>query len=131
MARPKPTGFPPDSEELPSPVVDNHTHFPLRPEDMPPGVDPLSTDLALERAAASGVIAAIHSACELPDLAPSVELAREHAAISLALAIHPNEATRHAPPVERALLRRSSVNHAPGAAPRAPAPAPGRDRTHP
>lgn len=96
MARPKPTGFPPDSEELPSPVVDNHTHFPLRPEDMPPGVDPLPTDLALERAAASGVIAAIHSACELPDLAPSVELAREHAAISLAIAIHPNEATRHA-----------------------------------
>ena len=36
MSRPKPTGFPPESEELPSAVVDNHTHFPLRAEDTAP-----------------------------------------------------------------------------------------------
>src|SRR5659263_641054 len=27
MAKPKPVGFPPEGEELPSPVADNHTHF--------------------------------------------------------------------------------------------------------
>ena len=96
MARPRPTGFPPESEELTSAVVDNHTHFPLRAEDMPEGVDPLPTDVAIARAAASGVVVMIHSGCELPDLEPSLDLARAHAEITLALAIHPNEATRHA-----------------------------------
>lgn len=96
MARPKPTGFPPESEELPSAIVDNHTHFPLRASDMPDGVDALPTDVAVALAVRSGIVAMIHSGCALPDLEPSLGLARAHPEISVALAIHPNEATRHA-----------------------------------
>lgn len=96
MAKPKPTGFPPEGEELPSPVIDNHTHFPLGEADMPQGVAPLPIDVQLARAARANVIGMIHCACELPDLEPGIELARAHAPIRTAIAIHPNEATRHA-----------------------------------
>ncbi len=97
MAKPKPTGYPPEGEELPSPVIDNHTHLPLGPvEDFPQGVTPLPIDVQLARAARANVVGLIHSSCELPDLQPGIDLARAHAPVRAAIAIHPNEATRHA-----------------------------------
>lgn len=97
MAKPKPTGYPPEGEELPSPVVDNHTHFPLGPEeDFPQGVTPLPMDVQLARAARANVVGMIHSACALPHLRPGIDLARAHAPVAAAIAIHPNESTRHA-----------------------------------
>lgn len=99
MARPKPTGFPPEGEELPSAVVDNHTHLPLGPDaaaDFPQGVEPLPIDVQLARAARAGVVALIHSGCDLPGLEPAVAVARAHAPVAAAIAIHPNEATHHA-----------------------------------
>lgn len=98
MARPKPISFPPEADELPSPVVDNHTHFPLDGDDtvdLPDGVEKLPLDVQLERAERAGVVAMIHSGCEYPGLELAVELARAHEQIAAAIAIHPNEAPRH------------------------------------
>lgn len=95
----KPVGFPPEGEQLPSAVIDNHTHFPLGGDiagDLPDGVEPLPMDVQLERAARAGVVGAVHSGCDLPGLQPAVELAAAHPAVKVALAIHPNEAPRHA-----------------------------------
>ncbi len=99
MARPKPAGFPPEGEELPSAVVDNHTHVPLGSHaavDLPQGVEPLPVDVQLARAARANVVGLLHSACDLPSLEPGLVLATAHSAIAVAIAIHPNEATRHA-----------------------------------
>lgn len=91
------TGFPPEAGELPSPVVDNHTHFPVRPgADLPDDAAPLSMTEQIERAQRAGVVAMIHSGCELPDLEPALELARAWPQVRVALAIHPNEAAKHA-----------------------------------
>lgn len=95
----RPAGFPPEGEQLPSPVIDNHTHFPLGADiagDLPDGVEPLPMDVQLERAARAGVVGMIHSGCDLPGLEPAVALARQWPAVKVALAIHPNEAPRHA-----------------------------------
>lgn len=91
------TGFPPEAGELPSPVVDNHTHFPLHPgEELPDGAAPLAMSEQVGRAERAGVVAMIHSGCELPDLEPSLELARQWPQVKAALAIHPNETSKHA-----------------------------------
>ena len=99
MAKPKPVGFPPEGEELPSPVADNHTHFTIGADaavELPEGVESLPMDVQIARAARAGVVAMIHSGCELPGLQAAVDLARAHDAVAAAIAIHPNEAPRHA-----------------------------------
>nr|NLD40559.1 TatD family hydrolase [Actinomycetales bacterium] len=99
MARGKPISFPPEAEELPSPVVDNHTHFPGQGDgavELPDGVEVLPMDVQVGRAERAGVVGMIHSGCEYPGLEHAVELAREWRQIAAAIAIHPNEAPRHA-----------------------------------
>ncbi|MDO5496007.1 MAG: TatD family hydrolase [bacterium] len=99
MARNKPVSFPPEADELPSPVVDNHTHFPEQGDDtveLPDGVASLPVDVQIERAQRAGIVGIIHSGCEYPGLEHAVELARDWAPIAAAIAIHPNEAPRHA-----------------------------------
>lgn len=98
MAKKSPS-FPPEADELPSAVVDNHTHFPLGAEaavDLPEGVEALPIPEQIARAERAGVVGMIHSGCELPGLEPAVELAREWRQIAAALAIHPNETQKHA-----------------------------------
>lgn len=97
--KPKRADFPPEGEELPSPVVDNHTHFPLAGDstvDLPDGVAALPIDVQIARARRAGVVGMIHSGCELPGLEPAVALGLAHPEIRVALGIHPNEAPRHA-----------------------------------
>lgn len=98
MSRKSPA-FPPEADELPSFVVDNHTHFPLGVEvavDLPDGVDALPIAEQVARAARAGIVGMIHSGCELPGVQTAVELAQEWDPIAAALAIHPNEAQKHA-----------------------------------
>ncbi|HZK06256.1 MAG TPA: TatD family hydrolase [Actinomycetaceae bacterium] len=104
MARSKPVTFPPETGELPSPVVDNHTHFSLPGDgtELPGGAEPLPMDVQIERGRRAGVIGFIHSGCEILDLEPAVELARRWKPVAAAIAIHPNEAPRHAGVTETA-----------------------------
>ncbi len=88
--------WPPQQEPLPVPLMDNHTHLPLHEGEIPnvQGLRlPLETQL--QYAADAGVDQIITVGCSLPDLKPTVELAREHAQVRTALAIHPNEAALH------------------------------------
>ena len=91
------SGFPPEGEGLPGPVIDTHTHFPHGPDEtVSHGVEPLPIDVQLERAARANVVGMIHSGCDLPGLQAAIDLARAHGPIAAAIAIHPNEAAHHA-----------------------------------
>ncbi|MDN5558098.1 MAG: TatD family hydrolase [Ruaniaceae bacterium] len=95
----KSPSFPPEADELPSPLVDNHTHFPLAVDEvveLPGGVAALSMGEQVARAERAGVVGMIHSGCELPGLDAAVDLAREWVPVAAALAIHPNETQKHA-----------------------------------
>lgn len=101
MAKKK-RAWPPIGEPLPRPVVDNHTHLPLHDGEIPsPGGVRLPLEEQLARAKEVGVERIITSGCELPDLAPTVALARAHPEVRAALAIHPNEAALHAGYLEK------------------------------
>ncbi len=98
MAKAKPVTFPPEAGELPSPVIDNHTHFPEQGDsavELPDGVEVLPMDVQLERATRAGVIGMVHSGCEYPGLETAVALAKAWAPVKAAIAIHPNEAPHH------------------------------------
>ena len=107
MAKKNRHAYPDVTDTLPSPIVDNHTHFPVGAahgalgdtrdysgrdaQEIPPTI---SEHVA--RMEQAGVRAAITSGCEVPDLAESVELSRLYpGTIYSAIAIHPNEAPRH------------------------------------
>ncbi len=97
MSKHKPKVWPATAAPLAGPVMDNHTHLPLREEEIPlaDGVRmPLSEQL--DRAREVGVTRIVSSACELPDFDPMLELARVTPGMRVALAIHPNEAGLHA-----------------------------------
>ena len=96
--------YPDVPEALPFPIVDNHTHLPVRGDrDFDFGIDPeegngkpLSIPGHLERMERAGVRHAITCGCEVPTLQPSVELAQAFPAqLSAAIAIHPNDAPLH------------------------------------
>ncbi|MCF2706756.1 TatD family hydrolase [Arcanobacterium haemolyticum] len=97
--------YPDIPEALPHPIVDNHTHMPVRGEQHPEdyGVvedgdkpQPLNAAGIVERMAAANVRHAITCGCEIPTLAPTVELAeRFPGQVSAAIAIHPNDAPLH------------------------------------
>lgn len=97
MSRHRTRTWPPTPEPLVAPVMDNHTHLPLREQDIP-GADGVRMSLGeqLTRAGAVGVERIITSACEVPDFDPALELARARPGIRVALAVHPNEAALHA-----------------------------------
>lgn len=77
--------------------MDNHTHLPVHEGEIPnvAGVK-LALDEQLRRAQAANVTHLISSACELPDFAPMLAIAREHHQVKVAIAIHPNDAALHA-----------------------------------
>ncbi len=78
-------------------VMDNHTHLPLHPGEIPKADGyqmPLAEQLAL--AGEVGVSRMISVACALPDFEPNIELAHRESPVRAALAIHPNEAALHA-----------------------------------
>ncbi|WP_371177181.1 TatD family hydrolase [Buchananella felis] len=83
-------------EPLAAPVTDNHTHLPLRVEEIPEvqGERP-SLEEQLRRAAAVGVHRIVTVGCELNDLEAACALTRLPGVFA-AVAIHPNEAPLHA-----------------------------------
>ncbi len=89
--------WPKPDEPLGAQVMDNHTHLPLRTEEIPiaDGYQ-MPLEEQLELAAQVGVSEIITVGCSLPDFEPTLELARKHRNVRAALAIHPNEAALHA-----------------------------------
>ena len=89
--------WPEPGEPLPSPVMDNHTHLPLRESEIPVA-DGFQMSLAEQMWHAEHMLVTrmITVGCELPDLRPTVELARQLPQVKVALGIHPNEAALHA-----------------------------------
>ncbi|MFC6288204.1 TatD family hydrolase [Nocardioides sp. GCM10027113] len=81
---------PPRPEPLPHPVVDNHCHLDIADGDW------LATEDALAEAAAVGVTRIVQIGCDLPGARWAVEAAATHDALVAGVALHPNEAPRHA-----------------------------------
>jgi TatD DNase family protein len=81
---------PPAPEPLPHPVVDNHCHLDIADGDW------LATDAALAAAAAVGVPRIVQIGCDLPGARWAVEAAARYDTLVAGVALHPNEAPRHA-----------------------------------
>lgn len=97
MGRKKSRAWPPTPAPLAGEVMDNHTHLPVHENQIPrANGERLSLADQLERARRVGVTRMISSACEVPDFAPMIDLARSHEGVRVALAVHPNEAALHA-----------------------------------
>ena len=79
---------PPAPEPLPHPVVDNHCHLDIADGGW------VSTQDAIEAAAAVGVPRIVQIGCDLPGARWAVAAAAEHAALVAGVALHPNEAPR-------------------------------------
>ena len=96
-------GWPPPPEPLPFPVVDNHTHLDSvvtweadgwnRDVDGAPGPDLVAH---LERARSVGVTRMVQVGCDLDAVAWTSSVVGAHPELLGAVAIHPNEAVRHA-----------------------------------
>ncbi|WP_343036528.1 TatD family hydrolase [Flexivirga aerilata] len=83
---------PPAPDPLPLPVVDNHTHLDIaRDGGMPPDVA-----AALADAAAVGVDRVVQIGCDLAGARFTVDQIDRHPQMLGGVAIHPNEAPRHA-----------------------------------
>lgn len=117
MSKRPPRRWPDPSAPLAGPVMDNHTHLPVHPGQIPsPQGERLSLDDQLERARRVGVERVVSSACEIPDFDPMLEVARAHEGVRVALALHPNEAALHAgvaEPSPDGLVPRVRVHHVP------------------
>jgi TatD DNase family protein len=90
-------GWPEAPEPLPSPVVDNHCHLDHRAYAK--GVEGgllIPVDEALDRAAAVGVTRIVQVGCDLEGSRWAVETAEAYDSVIAAVALHPNEAPRHA-----------------------------------
>lgn len=90
-------GWPEAPEPLPSPVVDNHCHLDHRAYAK--GVEGgllIPVDEALDRAAAVGVTRIVQVGCDLEGSRWAVETATTYDSVIAAVALHPNEAPRHA-----------------------------------
>ncbi len=85
---------PPAPEPLPHPVVDNHCHLDIGDSDDPAAW--FSTEQAIEAAAAVGVPRIVQIGCDLPGAKWAVEAAASYDALVAGVALHPNEAPRHA-----------------------------------
>ncbi|MCW2798392.1 TatD family hydrolase [Nocardioides sp.] len=82
---------PPAPEPLPHPVVDNHCHL-----DIADGQEWLATEAAIAAATQVGVPRIVQIGCDLPGARWAVEAARSYAALVAGVALHPNEAPKHA-----------------------------------
>ncbi len=85
---------PPAPEPLPHPVVDNHCHLDIADSDDPDAW--FSTAQAIQAAAAVGVPRIVQIGCDLPGARWAVEAAASYDALVAGVALHPNEAPRHA-----------------------------------
>ena len=85
---------PPAPEPLPHPVVDNHCHLDIGDSDDPAAW--FSTEQAIEAATAVGVPRIVQIGCDLPGARWAVEAAGSYDALVAGVALHPNEAPRHA-----------------------------------
>ena len=101
MARTKEKGWPAPPEPLPVAVVDNHTHLDTVVTWQADGWEP-DLDAHLERAASVGVPRMVQVGCDLDAIAWTDEAVRSHPQLLGAVAIHPNEAVRHAGVLETA-----------------------------
>jgi len=81
---------PPAPEPLPFPVVDNHCHLDIADGDW------LAVEEALARAAAVNVTRIVQIGCDLPGARWAVKAAEQHEQIVAGVALHPNDAPRHA-----------------------------------
>ena len=81
---------PPAPEPLPHPVVDNHCHLDIADGDW------LPTEVAIEAATAVGVPRIVQIGCDLSGARWAVEAAATYDALVAGVALHPNEAPRHA-----------------------------------
>ncbi|MET0788653.1 MAG: TatD family hydrolase [Cellulomonas sp.] len=106
MARTKERGWPASPEPLPVAVVDNHTHLDTVLPWVSDGWDSAdrAPDLAahLDRAASVGVTRMVQVGCDLDAIAWTDHAVRAHPQLLGAVAVHPNEAVRHAGVVEAA-----------------------------
>jgi TatD DNase family protein len=82
---------PPAPDPLPIPVVDNHCHLEI-------ARDGAATDVAtaVRDAAAVGVNRLVQIGCDIESARWTVQVVAEHRAVLGGVAIHPNEAPRHA-----------------------------------
>jgi TatD DNase family protein len=85
---------PPAPEPLPHPVVDNHCHRDIADADRPD--DWFSTEEAIAAATEVGVPRIVQIGCDLPGARWAVEAAASYDALVAGVALHPNEAPRHA-----------------------------------
>jgi TatD DNase family protein len=81
---------PPAPEPLPHPVVDNHCHLDIADGEW------LPTEEALAAATAVNVARIVQIGCDLPGARWAVDAAAAHDPIVAGVALHPNEAPRHA-----------------------------------
>jgi TatD DNase family protein len=90
-------GWPEAPEALPVPVVDNHCHLDHRAYAKGgEGGLLIPVDEALGRAAAVGVTRIVQVGCDLEGARWAVEAAGAYDSVVAAVALHPNEAPRHA-----------------------------------
>ena len=90
-------GWPEAPTPLPSSVVDNHCHLDHRAYAK--GVEGgllIPVDEALDRAAAVGVTRVVQVGCDLEGSRWAVETAEAYDSVIAAVALHPNEAPKHA-----------------------------------
>lgn len=85
-------GPPPAPDPLPLPVVDNHTHLDISRD----GAAAPDVAQALEAAAAVGVDRVVQIGCDLAGARFTVEQIERHPRMLGGVAIHPNEAPKHA-----------------------------------
>lgn len=96
MGKKKSREWPPNNKKLPVYVIDNHTHLPLREEELieKNGLK-LTCEDQIDLAYKAGVKQLITSGCEYLDLDLTLDLALKYENVYAALAIHPNEAPLH------------------------------------
>jgi TatD DNase family protein len=87
----RPGDWPEPPEPLPVAVADNHTHI-----DIPAGDEPRSTERLIADAASVGVDRILHIGCDLDSARWTVEAIDRHPALLGGVALHPNDAARHA-----------------------------------
>lgn len=83
---------PPEPDPLPVPVVDNHTHLDIARD----GQEPVDLTTAIAAAKRVGVDRMVQVGCDLRSARWTVEVIQRHPELVGAVAIHPNEAPRHA-----------------------------------
>lgn len=83
--------YPPAPEPLPVAVVDNHTHLDFRD-----GLVRVDVHQAMDAAEAVGVVGAVQVGCDVESARFTVEAIEAEPRLLGAVAIHPNDAARHA-----------------------------------